>query len=133
MELKSKGMKAIHEYLEITKEQHESQVLTMFLAWAENYISKETDWQNIIANSGIASWFMSEITELEKDFIEEVEGYDHSRVITKLDYQQMYHNCILRILDLYPKPKLEAAKKVPSGIPVMRSNGVLMFTHLNRN
>lgn len=126
-------MKAIHEYLGITQQQHEDQILQMYLSWAESQIVKGTDWQNIIANKGIAKWFTSEVRELEKDFIEEVESYDHSRTVTKLDYQKMYHDCLLRILDLYPKPKLEAAKKVPAGIPVMRSNGILLFNYLNRN
>lgn len=124
-------METIIKYLGISAEQYQERVLDLWIKWTLGQAVKANDWQNLLANSAINKWFLSELAELEKDFIDDVKSFNGAE-LTPLDYKVIYHRCIIRIHGLYPKPLIDEAKS-KQGTLAMRSNGIPVFSHLDRN
>lgn len=114
-------MKTIIEKLNITALQYECIIWGLYSNWCISVTATELEFQQVLANSSINSWFRIELTKCETDFIERTRLYTNPNV-TPADYHQCYKDCTCNLFSIRPMPLLsKIVKSKPKGIRVFSS------------
>ncbi len=126
-------MKPIHEFLGLSAQEHQDDLMRIWMNWTENNARDAAHWQNLLANRALNRWFWAEMDKLERQFVATVSRYEDSGTITAVDYRRCYHRTTVHIFEIYPKGIVEAAKvRKPSEVTVTGQR-TLPITYLNSN
>jgi hypothetical protein len=108
--------------LAITPIQYESIIWDLYNNWCQSLTINQRDYQAVLANSSINSWFLMELRKAEKEFHTLTDRYTNTNV-TPTDYANCYRDCVNQLFNLRPMALLENVKiKQPKGIQVQSFN-----------
>ncbi|WP_298307187.1 hypothetical protein [Flavobacterium sp.] len=101
----------IAQLLLIEQEVYNETNIERYLRWCQN-LSNQTgiQLQSIVANTAISNYYRTETERLEDIFLTQAKPL-HGKIKYSL-MRQIYAEIMIDIFKIYPKPLLEAAKKV---------------------
>jgi|SRR3970040_2340221 len=105
--------------------------LELYLAWAQTVTMTSREYQQVIANSSVCKWFMSEIAKNQKEYEYLIRNY---RNATPEDRVELYIKCVYPIFSKFPQALLQDAKKrtlKPKTTKVAGINIEFSITNLN--
>lgn len=103
--MKNKVVKA----LKITKDSYEKMVIENYLQWCGKQAADTCEYQQMIANASLFSWWNDSLSRLELEFLQEIEPY--TATVTPREAKLLYIKNVIKIDLYFSKPlKLEALK-----------------------
>ncbi len=104
-------VKNTHQYLGLTEEQYDTNVMSLYIRWCENLAKNhKVNLQCLLTNTMISNYFRGQFLELEHNF-----KIVAARLDGIVDYHIMLENYDLIMVDIYtnyPMPLIEAAKSL---------------------
>jgi hypothetical protein len=116
-------MKTTITKLAMTEFDYEMMIFGFYSRWCESVTDNTRDFQSVLANSSINSWFLMELTKCETEFHQLSNRYT-SIDVTALDFKKCYNDCTYRLFSIRPMALLNNVKTT-SLIPA--------YNLLNRN
>ncbi|MDN3672647.1 hypothetical protein QWY99_06210 [Flavobacterium branchiarum] len=116
-------MKTVIKKLNITQDQYESMIWNFYNNWCESVSITTLEYQQVLANSSINSWFRMELTNCEIEFHKLTDRYTQTSV-TARDLEKCYHDCLMYLFNYRPMSLLSQIKrsKTPQGVKVFSTN-----------
>lgn len=99
-------MKRILQKLAISSEEYEQIIWKLYKNWCESVSTNNNEFQQILANRAINTWFLIELSKCEEEFLETIRFYDDSNV-TAEDFQRCHSKCIMKLFNIRPMPLLK--------------------------
>lgn len=115
------------EKLAQTESQYEMMIFGFYMRWCESITASPRQYQQVLANSAINHWFLTELAKCEKEFHSLTDRYANSNV-TPRDFQKCYNECTFHLFNIRPAALLE-----PFKIKITATQGVPVFNALNQN
>lgn len=118
-------MTTIYNKLAITPEEYESMIWHLYSNWCISITTTDKEFQQVVANSSINTWFRMELTNCEADFIKRTSIYTNPNVTPK-DFEQCYKDCTYSLFNIRPMALL-------AGIVKQKTKGIPAFSALTQN
>lgn len=91
-----------------TTETKEDFLLAFWIYWVENVTITTRDFQKVLSSASVNKWFLVELAKQENEYrtlaalFPEIQGKSKD---------ELYCKCVNKMMSLFPKPLLDAAKK----------------------
>lgn len=105
--MKATTQNQIQDYLQWSTEDYEDRLILSIMKWCDHYGQYPSISQQLLANSEVNRWFMTEYHKCELQFLEIVN-------VVPLNPAQLathYKACTAQMMARYPKPLLEKIKR----------------------
>lgn len=94
--------------LEMSPEIYETQVFNNYFLWCNLNSFDENDFQRLLANAVLFSWWHKQYRALEAEFVEEAAQYFGKA--EKHVMRQFYTETVIKIKHIYSRPLLKTAR-----------------------
>ncbi len=104
--------KPIHELLQMTIAEYDDFVFERYMRWCMSKVDpkRENDLQQLLANSALSKWFITEFARHENSFAKMVEN-THS-YLKAPQIRTLYTTVTIQVYEHYPRPLMEAARNI---------------------
>lgn len=110
-----------------TQDQYELMVFGLYMRWCESITTTPRQYQQVLANSAINHWFLTELAKCEQEFHALTDRFINSNVSAK-DFQQCWDVCSYHMFNIRPMALLE-----PFKVKITATQGIPVFSSLNQN
>lgn len=121
-------MKTTAEKLGFSNLQYEMMVFGFYSRWCESVTSNIRQFQEVLANSAINTWFMIELSKHEAKFHEITDQFEDAHVN---DLRLTYNECTFEMFRLKPTALLNKIDK--KGTFSLTKKGISVFNQLSKN
>jgi hypothetical protein len=106
-------------------------ILEFYIFWVENVTIRLRDFQNVLASASVNKWWLQELAKHEEHFREIAASYPE---ITGKDKDQLYCQCVNKMMSRFPKALLDQAQKRESKPQLTKVAGKrIEYSIINQN
>lgn len=124
-------MKTTAQKLNMTLVEYEEMIFSFYSRWCVDFSINTLHYQQILANTGINLWFLTELRKQEAEFHLLTERYNYSNTVTVEDLKRCYNECTFQMFNIRPMALLEEIKK--EKVVQFKTQGIPVYNPLNSN